>query len=256
MLLTGNAHDGKWSENLTISDNLDVDTTFLTRIDFTWVFIDKYDQKTDNLLSDAILEDVNYEDEVKPFSDIMLQKYFKYCKKFKPQLTKVVNENLKKAYLELRKDEQAKENGITLRHLETMIRCTRAIARLHQKEYCTIEDSDKAIELMRKMFEQQSGFAFGALVFHITKDSHSRRTFSFQNIFAALRHAARKKASYFFELVVIEPESSATAMACLDDDSGGLYRAQGIFTRGALHSDRSGFENFAGTRLNSDFAGG
>ena len=156
LLLTGNAHDGKWSENLTISENLAVDTTFLTRIDFTWVFIDKYDQKTDDLLSDAILEDVDYEDEVKPFSDVMLQKYLKYCKQFKPQLTKEVNENLKKAYLELRKDKLAKENGITLRHLESMIRSTRAIARLHQKEFCTVEDADKAIELMRKMFEQQN----------------------------------------------------------------------------------------------------
>jgi len=156
LVLTGNAHDGKWSNNLTISDNLAVDTTFLTRIDYNWIFIDSYNPKTDSVLSDAILEDVSYADEVKPFSSTTLQKYLKYCKKFKPQLTKEVNQHLKKAYLDLRKNEQAKENGITLRHLESMIRSTKAIARLNQKEFATVEDADISIRLMKEMFEQQN----------------------------------------------------------------------------------------------------
>jgi len=156
LILTGNAHDGRWSDNLTISDNLSVDTTFLTRIDYNWIFIDEYNEKTDLLLSDAVLNDVEYEDEVKPFSPLTLQKYLKHCKKLSPQIPKEVRQYLQKAYLELRKDPQAKENGITLRHLETMMRSTKAIARLYQREFCSVEDADKAIRLISEMFKQQN----------------------------------------------------------------------------------------------------
>ena len=156
LILTGNAHDGRWSDNLTISDNLSVDTTFLTRIDYNWIFIDEYNEKTDLLLSDAVLNDVEYEDEVKPFSPLTLQKYLKHCKKLSPQIPKEVKQYLQKAYLELRKDPQAKENGITLRHLETMMRSTKAIARLYQREFCSVEDADKTIRLISEMFKQQN----------------------------------------------------------------------------------------------------
>ena len=156
LLATGNAHNGKWNEALNVQDNLGMSGVFLQRFDLIWVFIDDFSQKKDAALADAILGDIDYLDSVKPFAAITLSKYIKYVQKFKPELTAEVNHFLKRTWLELRADEEAKENGISPRHLNTLIRITLAIARLYQRQYATVEDANKAINLLRQMFKQRN----------------------------------------------------------------------------------------------------
>jgi len=156
LLATGNAHNGKWNEALNVQDNLGMNGVFLQRFDLIWVFIDDFSQKKDAALADAILADIDYLDSVKPYSAITLSKYIKYVQKFKPELTPDVNHFLKRTWLELRADEEAKDNGISPRHLNTLIRITLAIARLYQRQYATVEDANKAINLLRQMFKQRN----------------------------------------------------------------------------------------------------
>jgi len=156
ILATGNAHNSQWSEALNIQDNLGIDGVFLQRFDFMWIFIDDFSQKRDDKIANALLNDIDYDDEVKPFSNLTLSKYIKFVRKFKPELTKEVSEFLKDTWLELRADESAKENGISPRHLNTLVRTTLAISRLYQREYATIEDATKAINLVTAMFKQRN----------------------------------------------------------------------------------------------------
>jgi len=124
--------------------------------DFIWVLIDDFSELKDKHLANAILNDVEYSDGVKPYSSITLAKYIKFVRNFKPELTDEANDYLMKTWLELRANDEAKENGISPRHLNTLMRTTLAIARLYQKPYATIEDSHKAILLVREMFNQRN----------------------------------------------------------------------------------------------------
>jgi len=156
ILATGNAHTGEWNTSLNLQDNVGIPSTFLQRFDYTWVILDDYDDKKDSALADIILNDMSYHDEEKPYSSTTLSKYIKFVRRFDPELGDDVSEHLKKVYLDLRKDSQARENGIAPRHLETLIRTTLAVARLFQKQYATVEDADKAISLLRQMFKQRN----------------------------------------------------------------------------------------------------
>ncbi len=156
ILATGNAHTGEWNTALNLQDNLGIPSTFLQRFDYTWVLIDDFDEKRDSALADIILNDTCYQDDEKPHSSTTLSKYIKFVRRFNPQLGEDVSEHLKKVYLDLRKNTQARENGIAPRHLETLKRTTLSIARLFQKSYATVEDADKAIRLLKEMFKQRN----------------------------------------------------------------------------------------------------
>lgn len=155
LLLTGNAHNGEWSEALSVQDNLAIDPTFLSRIDFMWIFKDDF--TNDERLAGIMLNDSKYDDDVKPVSTQTLVKYIKFCRStFHPELTEEVNKLLTQTWMELRKDPKAKDNGINPRHLETLARTTLAITRIYQRNHATIEDAAKAIKLIKEMFKQRN----------------------------------------------------------------------------------------------------
>ena len=156
LILTGNAHNGKWNSALSIQDNLSIDPTFLNRLDFIWIFNDEYGEKQDTSIAKAILYGTKYEEDVVPFSPKTLGKYIKFCRRINPELRKEEGELLEKTYKELRRDPQAKDNGISPRHLNTLIRLTLAGARLHQRRCTEPIDATRAITLVREMFKQRN----------------------------------------------------------------------------------------------------
>lgn len=156
ILATGNAISGKWEDYLNIPDNLGIEATFLQRFDFMFIIKDNFDTQTDSNLADAMLNDIQYNDYARPHSPTFLAKYLRFTRQFNPELTPEVNSHLKKTWLELRKDTKAKENGVSPRHLNTLIRTTLAIARIYQRPYAILEDATKAINLVKTMFEQQN----------------------------------------------------------------------------------------------------
>lgn len=155
---TGNAFEGEWDEITNLNINLNMTSAELQRFDYHWIVLDKFDESFDKQIADTILDGAQYVSEEAPHSPDFLYKYIKYVQKFEPKLIKngKVNEYLRKVYLNLRKDSNAKQAGISPRHLNTMIRTTLVITRLHQREEPTIEDVDKALSLMRNMLEQQN----------------------------------------------------------------------------------------------------
>jgi len=155
---TGNAFEGEWDEIANLNVNLNMTAAELQRFDYHWIVLDKFDEKFDGLIADTIINGAQYVTEEAPYPAEFLYKYIKYVQKFKPKLVKngEINQYLCKVYLNLRKDTNAKQAGISPRHLNTMIRTTLAITRLHQREDVTIEDVDKALSLMRNMLEQQN----------------------------------------------------------------------------------------------------
>jgi len=157
LLATGNAYNEEWNENLNLKDNLNLSVPLLQRFDYLWIMIDQYDEKQDSDIADAILNGVDYSKlEIIPHSSTTLAKYIKFVKRFKPMLSDDVKELLKSSYQEIRKSKEAKENGISPRHLNTLIRSTLAYARLNQRQYTTVEDAGKAVSLIKELFKQRN----------------------------------------------------------------------------------------------------
>lgn len=154
IMANGNAQSGEWQFANSVKDNTGLDTAFLQRFDFIWLFKDSYSKKHDERIADAILDGTSFESEVSPLSPHILAKYIKYVRQINPKLTPEVTSIIKNAWLELRQDDKAKENGISARQLETIMRTTLAIARLYQRTTTIEEDAFKAIQLVKKMFEQ------------------------------------------------------------------------------------------------------
>ena len=155
LLATGNAYSEDWNDANNLRDNLNISTAMLQRFDFHWIIRDNPSESKDSKIADAILSGVDFDESFKPFQTSMLVKYFKFVRQFHPELSDEVKEHLKKAYVNLRRNPTSKENGISPRHLNTLIRTTLAISRLYQKKYSTIEDAEKAIELVKKNLDQR-----------------------------------------------------------------------------------------------------
>jgi len=155
LLATGNAYGEDWNDNMNLKDNLNISTPLLTRFDYHWIIKDNPSQQRDSDIANAILYGVKHEESFKPFSSNMLVKYFKFVRRFEPDLSDEVGKYLHDSYVDLRADENAKDNGISPRHLTTLIRTTLAISRLYQRKFAVIEDAEKAISLMRKNLSQR-----------------------------------------------------------------------------------------------------
>ena len=155
LLATGNAFSEDWNDNLNLRDNLNMSTALLQRFDFHWIIKDRFDKQRDEQIANAVIYGIKHDESFKPYSSELLVKYFKYIRKFEPMLSDEVSEHIKKAYVDLRTDETAIENGIGVRQLNTLIRTTLAISRIYQRQYSVIEDVEKAISLMKRNMMQR-----------------------------------------------------------------------------------------------------
>jgi len=155
LLATGNAYGEDWNDNMNLKDNLNVSTPLLSRFDYHWIIKDISTQQRDSDIADAIMFGVDHDESFKPYSSSLLVKYFKFVRQFEPELTDKVAQYLKSSYVQLRSNEKAKENGISPRHLNTLIRTTLAISRLYQRKFAVIEDAENAISLMKKNLDQR-----------------------------------------------------------------------------------------------------
>jgi len=155
LLATGNAYGEDWNDGMNLKDNLNVSTPLLSRFDYHWIIKDVSTKQRDSDIADAIMFGVEHDESFKPYSSSLLVKYFKFVRQFEPELTDEVAQYLKSSYVQLRSHDKAKENGISPRHLNTLIRTTLAISRLYQRKYAVVEDAENAITLMKKNLDQR-----------------------------------------------------------------------------------------------------
>ncbi|KAF8793806.1 DNA helicase MCM8 like protein [Argiope bruennichi] len=82
----------------------------------------------------------------------VMQKYISYARKFsQPRLTPEVSLILQNFYIEMRKQHKLSYNSIpiTTRQLESLIRMTKARARIELRAFCTTNDAEEVIEIMK-----------------------------------------------------------------------------------------------------------
>ena len=156
LLATGNAYNEEWDQSANLRVNLNMPTPLLQRFDYHWIMLDHPDENKDRMIARTKLYGNKHDESKKPYSSTFLTKYCKFVKRFNPELSDEVSKHLEEKYVELRRDTNAKDNGISPRHLETMIRTTLAFARMYQKQYATLEDADKALGLLKINLNQRN----------------------------------------------------------------------------------------------------
>jgi len=159
ILAGGNPKLGRFDPYIPIREQVSIDEVLLSRFDLRFALRDVPNPELDEQMAEHILKvrHSGEEAEAKPVLEpSLLRKYISYARSHvHPQLTKEAGEIIKDFYLKMR----AKATGeapisITLRQYEALIRLAEASARIRLSDKVTVEDANKAINLMKTSLRQ------------------------------------------------------------------------------------------------------
>lgn len=137
---------------LPLHKNCNLSPPIMSRFDLFFVMQDVHDEANDEQLAAQVLrQHRGKEDEVMsaPPTQLELQKYIRLSRTFKPIITAEAMKTLMRAYKSLREDRsyQRGAGGVTVRQLESLVRLSEAIARVHLDERVRVEHVKWAFEL-------------------------------------------------------------------------------------------------------------
>ncbi|MFW9877116.1 MAG: hypothetical protein ACFFG0_28840 [Candidatus Thorarchaeota archaeon] len=152
VLAGANPKEGRFESYNSISDQIGLPSTLISRFDMVFPIKDEPNKKKDSELANHILSQRDNPKEPKICRDL-LRKYIAYARSnIKPRISEEAKKEIQNYYLEMRTLEKNLENNtiaITPRQLESLIRMTEASAKLRLSQEASIEDAKYAIRIMR-----------------------------------------------------------------------------------------------------------
>ncbi|GMM35409.1 MCM DNA helicase complex subunit [Saccharomycopsis crataegensis] len=163
VLAAANPIYGRYDDMKSPGENIDFQTTILSRFDMIFIVKDDHNEKRDIEIASHVMNihtgRNNLQQQINGDYDInKMKRYILYCKsKCAPRLTPEASEKLSSYFVEIRKqvhisEEQRNERSsipITVRQLEAIVRITEALAKLRLSPVATEEHVDEAIRLFR-----------------------------------------------------------------------------------------------------------
>ncbi|MGC8563518.1 MAG: AAA family ATPase [Fervidicoccaceae archaeon] len=162
VVAAGNPKFGRYIPEKTVTDNINLPVTILSRFDLIFILKDKPSIAYDSLLARHMLQVHREAEMVQPEIPLdLLKKYISYARRYvKPVLTDEANKVLMNFFVEMRRMGSEAQPGvvsITPRQLEALIRLAEAHAKMGLRTEVTEEDAYEAIRLM-KVFLTQVGY--------------------------------------------------------------------------------------------------
>ncbi|KAG8191069.1 hypothetical protein JTE90_008383 [Oedothorax gibbosus] len=200
IIAMANPSGGHYNRSKTVSENLRIKGSLLSRFDLVFIIQDKPDQTFDSKMSEHVMG--RHTDNPKnvtineyfsksppsisesllsnngklsknlqfkcneianhiPYK--LLQKYISYARKFsQPKLPPEVCTLLQNFYLEMRSHRKLNfSTPITTRQLESLVRLTKARARIELRSTCTNSDAEEVIEIMKYSMQDTFSDEFG-----------------------------------------------------------------------------------------------
>jgi len=107
------------------------------------------------------LQEVSDDPEIEPVPQDLLKKYIMYAReRIHPKLHNIDREKISKLYGELRRESLATGSiPITVRHIESIIRCAEAHAKMHLRDIVNNSDVDLAIRVVLESFIDTQKFS-------------------------------------------------------------------------------------------------
>ncbi|MCK4633240.1 minichromosome maintenance protein MCM [Candidatus Bathyarchaeota archaeon] len=159
ILAAANPSLGRYDPYKTVTENINLPITILSRFDLIFVLKDTPQKELDEKMAAHILE-IHRRGAAPvetPIPSDLLRKYISYAKNVKPTLSEGAIQRLKEFYLEMRAVTEKIEGSpiaITARQLESLVRLTEARARIALRKEVTVEDAEAAIAIMNKSLEE------------------------------------------------------------------------------------------------------
>ncbi len=159
ILAAANPSLGRYDDYKSVTENINLPVTILSRFDLIFVLKDAPQKDLDEKMSTHILElhQRGSSPLETPIQSDLLRKYISYAKNLKPVLTDEAMQRLRAFYLEMRAVTEKVEGSpiaITARQLESLVRLAEARARIALRKEVTAEDAEAAIVIMNKSLEE------------------------------------------------------------------------------------------------------
>ncbi|KAJ1968055.1 MCM DNA helicase complex subunit mcm6, partial [Dimargaris verticillata] len=155
ILAAANPIAGRYNKRLTLKQNIAMTAPIMSRFDLFFVMVDEGNEASDYNLARYICNVHMRKDQaINPeFSTAQIQRYIRYARTIKPKLTPESSKLLWEQYRNLRQDD-AQGVGkasfrITVRQLESLIRLSEALARVHCSEEIIPAHVREAVRLLR-----------------------------------------------------------------------------------------------------------
>ncbi len=158
ILAAANPSMGRYDPYRTVTDNISLPVTLLSRFDLIFILKDEPEKEQDARMSEHILslhrgKTVTVEAVIPPE---LLRKYISYARRIKPVLSDDAVRSFHEFYLMMRSASEGADasSAITPRQLESLVRLSEARARACLRDVVTVEDAEGVISLMKKCLEQ------------------------------------------------------------------------------------------------------
>jgi DNA replication licensing factor MCM6 len=128
ILAAANPIFGRYDKTQSLRKNINISPPIMSRFDLYFIICDESNEESDRNLSEFIVSMHKEKKQVKilkPYTIKQVKKYLCIAKRIKPRITKEAAEDLRRFYVELRKNDKQKQNSqyqVTVRQLESMIR--------------------------------------------------------------------------------------------------------------------------------------
>jgi DNA replication licensing factor MCM6 len=157
ILAAANPKYGQYDPSKSLKQNVDMTDPILSRFDLFYVVLDRCNPEDDKRIAEHIVnlrmpqtrESQAYRPEIT--TDELLQ-YIKLAKQVKPRLTEPARRRIIRFYRNMRQGEKSsyrKAYRITVRQLESLIRLSEALARVHWSDEVRGEHVEEAYALLR-----------------------------------------------------------------------------------------------------------
>jgi DNA replicative helicase MCM subunit Mcm2 (Cdc46/Mcm family) len=200
IIAAANPKMGRYDDNLTIGENINLQPTILSRFDLIFIVRDKPDEKTDGLIADHILKLHMPQDKLTPGDDFIeapieasfLKKYIRYARaECEPQMTTDASSKIKEFYIKLRKPAQGDKEmpiPIVARTLEGLIRLSEAHAKMALRKEVLVQDVEAVIKVQEESMKQVSWDA-------------ERQQFDVDGLQLGTKHSKRERLTKLYNMI-------------------------------------------------------
>jgi DNA replication licensing factor MCM6 len=155
ILAAANPVFGRYDRSKTLRQNVNISPPIMSRFDLFFIVLDECDEALDTSIARHIVEVHQHrEAALEPDFDVrFMQRYIRYARTIRPRLTPEAQETMVSCYRRLRQNDAAGGQGafrITVRQLESMVRLSEALARVHLQKLVTPEFVLEAFRLIKK----------------------------------------------------------------------------------------------------------
>lgn len=156
ILAAANPIAGRYDRSRTLKQNLNMSAPIMSRFDLFFVVLDDCDEMSDHNIARFIVDIHKGGQTALPteYSEGQLQRYISVARKLNPAVTPESRTLLVECYKNLRQSDAAGGSRsayrITVRQLESLIRLSEALARLHLDDEVTPRYVRESVRLLRK----------------------------------------------------------------------------------------------------------